>query len=185
MSRAKTARPRPAQFNLLARILHWLMAVGVLAMLFMGVGMMSSLTMRPALLNFHQSLGLALLVLVIIRLANRFLCGTPALPVSVPKLQRMIAGLSHWLLYGLLLTIPIIGWAMRSAGGWPIRLADGILLPPIAPVNATLYAVLRDAHGILGWTLFALVVAHIAAALMHAWVLRDVVFSSMTTGLRK
>lgn len=185
MNRATSRKPRPAQFNLLARILHWLMAAGVLAMLFMGVTMMSSLTLRPALLNFHQSLGLALLVLVIIRLANRLASGAPPLPSSVSPVQKLIARLSHWLLYGLLVAIPVVGWAMRSAGGWPIRLAEGVLLPPIAPVNSTLYAVLRDAHGILGWSLFVLVLIHVAAALMHAWVLRDGVFSTMTTGAGK
>ena len=179
MSRAYS-NGRWTQFNLLARVLHWLMAAGVLAMLFMGVGMMSSLTLRPALLNMHQSLGLGLLVLVVIRIANRVLSGAPPLPPSVPKAQRVIAGLSHWLLYGLLFAMPVIGWAMRSAGGWPIRLADGLLLPPIAPVDPTLYGVLRDAHGVLGWALFAVVVAHLSAALMHAWVLRDGVFSTMT-----
>lgn len=180
MSRLRTSHP--TRFNLLARVLHWLMAAGVLAMLFIGVGMMSSLSLRPALLNIHQSLGLGLLLLVIIRLVNRLVSGAPPLPPSVPKVQRLIAGISHWLLYGLLFLMPVIGWAMRSAGGWPIRLAEGVLLPPIAPVNATLYGILRDAHGLLGWALFALVVGHLSAALMHAWVLRDGVFSTMTTG---
>jgi len=179
MSRARSNDHR-TQFNLLARLLHWLMAAGVLAMLFMGVAMMSSLNLRPSLLNMHQSLGLGLLVLVIIRLTNRLISGAPPLPPSVPMVQRLISGISHCLLYGLLLALPIIGWAMRSAGGWPIRLADGLLLPPIAPVNPTLYSVLRDAHGVLGWALFALVIVHISAALMHAWVLRDGVFSTMT-----
>ncbi len=170
------------RFNLLARVLHWLMAAGVLAMLFMGVGMMSSLTLRPTLLNLHQSLGLMLLALVVVRLVNRLVSGAPPLPASVPKIQQLIAKLSHWVLYALLIAMPIIGWAMRSAGGWPIRLADGVILPHIAPVSPTLYAVLRDAHGILAWTLFAVVVAHLSAALMHAWVQRDGVFSTMTTG---
>lgn len=171
-----------SEFNLLARLLHWLMAAGVLAMLFMGVGMMSSLTLRPTLLNLHQSVGLGLLALVVIRLINRLISGAPPLPPSVPKMQQIIAKLSHWLLYALLIAMPLLGWAMRSAGGWPIRLAEGVILPPIAPVSPTLYAILRDAHGLLAWTLFALVIAHLSAALMHAWVLKDGVFSTMTTG---
>lgn len=170
----------PTQFNLLARVLHWLMAAGLMTMLFMGVGMMTSLSLRPALLNLHQSLGLGLLLLVVIRLVNRFVFGAPPLPPSVPSIQRLVAHLSHVLLYGLMVLMPIIGWAMRSAGGWPVRLADGVVLPPIAPVNPTLYGLLRDAHGLLGWLLFAVVVGHQCAALMHAWVLRDGVFSTMT-----
>ncbi|MBT2246047.1 cytochrome b/b6 domain-containing protein [Sphingobium sp. BHU LFT2] len=56
----------------------------------------------------------------------------------------------------------------------------GWRLPPILPTDPTYYAILRDAHGILAWTLFVVVTSHLSAALLHAWVLRDGVFSSMT-----
>ncbi len=172
----------PEHFNLLARLLHWAMAVAILAMLFIGVGMMSSLTWRPWLLDLHQPLGIAILLLAIVRLVNRLRHGAPALPADLPRWQVLAAKASHWLLYALMLLLPLLGWGVRSAGGWPVTMFPGVTLPPIAPTHPVWYAVLRDAHGLLAWLLFAVVLMHLAAALMHAWVRRDGVFSSMAPG---
>ncbi|HZX19167.1 MAG TPA: cytochrome b [Pseudomonas sp.] len=172
----------PERFNLLAQLLHWTMAAAILAMLFIGVAMMTSLTLRPELLDLHQPLGIAILLLVIVRLVNRLRHGAPALPADIPRWQVISANASHWLLYALMFSLPLLGWGVRSAGGWPVTMFSGLTLPPIAPTHPVWYAVLRDAHGLLAWLLFAVVLMHLSAALMHAWVRRDGVFSSMTPG---
>lgn len=77
-----------------------------------------------------------------------------------------------------MLAMPLLGWAMLSAGDYPRPLG----LPPIAPHNLQLYAVLRLAHGWAGYLLFATVLVHVGAALMHAWVRRDGVLRSMWPG---
>lgn len=77
----------------------------------------------------------------------------------------------------------LIGWSMLSAGGYPVTLFKGFLLPSIALHNATAYAVLRGTHTWLALLLFATVLMHLAAALYHAWVRQDGVFRSMATGL--
>ena len=169
----------PERFNLLAQLLHWTMAAAILAMLFIGVAMMTSLTWRPRMLDLHQPLGIAILLLAIVRLANRLRHGAPALPADLPRWQVMSAKASHWVLYGLMFSLPLLGWGVRSAGGWPVTMFPGVALPPIAAVDPVWYAVLRDAHGLLAWLLFAVVLMHLSAALMHAWVRRDGVFSSM------
>ncbi|EOX7559853.1 cytochrome b, partial [Acinetobacter baumannii] len=89
----------PRHFNLTARILHWLMAAAILAMLFIGVGMTTSMTWRPWLIDIHRPLGIAILLLVIIRLINRFCYPIPPLPPTVPRWQAFLAHASHWLLY--------------------------------------------------------------------------------------
>jgi len=177
-----TRTPELQHFNLTARLLHWTMAFAIIAMLFIGVGMMSSLTLRPWLLNLHQPLGIAILCLALLRLANRLRGPVPALPASVPRWQAAAAHLSHWLLYLLMIGLPLLGWAVRSAGNWPVTLMAGWVLPPLVPEDPVLYAWLRLAHGVLAWLLFALILGHLAAALMHAWVFRDGVFSSMARG---
>ena len=173
----------PERFNLLAQLLHWTMAAAILAMLFIGVAMMASLTWRPWLLDLHQPLGIAILLLAIVRLLNRLRHGAPALPADLPRWQVLSAKASHWVLYALMFSLPLLGWGVRSAGGWPVTMVPGVALPPIAPVDPVWYAVLRDAHGLLAWLLFAVVLMHLSAALMHAWVRRDGVFSTMTPGV--
>ncbi len=115
---------------------------------------------------------------MIVRIGMRLTLPHPALPHDLPALQRIAAGASHLLLYGLMLAMPLLGWAMLSAGGYPRPLQ----LPAIAPHDLQLYAVLRQAHGWAGYLLFATVVVHLGAALMHALVRRDGVLRSMWPG---
>lgn len=169
-------------FNLLARVLHWSMAVMILAMLFIGVTMVASLHLRPLLIDLHRPLGVAIGVLALLRLYNRLRHRPPPLPADLPAWQATAARLSHWLLYALMLAMPLIGWAMLSAGGYPIVLWQGLHLPPIVPHTPLLYAALRTAHGVLAYVLFATVLAHVGAALFHLWVRRDGVFQAMARG---
>lgn len=172
-------------FSLPSRALHWLMAPLLLAMLLIGVGMISTLSsMRPLLIDIHKPLGLLLLVLAVLRLLLRLIGKTPALPSLMPAWQRHAASLSHWLLYGAMLAMPLLGWAMLSAGGYPLPGFSGMHLPPLVAQNVTLYANLRLAHGIVGEVFFALIVMHIAAGLLHALVLKDGVFASIALRFR-
>ncbi len=169
-------------FNALARTLHWLMAAMILATLFIGAAMVGSLEQRAGLLDIHRPLGVAILLLALVRLANRLRHAPPPLPADLPRWQANAAHASHWLLYALMLAQPLVGWAMVSAGGYPVTVFRGWDLPAILPHDATSYGWLREAHGVLAWLLFATVLLHLAAALFHAWVRRDGVFSSMARG---
>ena len=169
-------------FNPLARVLHWSMAVMILAMLFIGVTMVASLHLRPLLIDLHRPLGVAIGVLALLRLYNRLRHRPPPLPADLPAWQATAARLSHWLLYALMLAMPLIGWAMLSAGGYPIVFWQGLHLPPLVPHTPLLYAALRTAHGVLAYVLFATVLAHVGAALFHLWVRRDGVFQAMARG---
>ncbi|MEB2500624.1 cytochrome b [Burkholderia cenocepacia] len=183
-TRKITSGDAPRHFNALARGLHWLMAAMILAMLFIGAGMMTSLHHRIWLIDLHRPLGIAILVLALLRVANRLRSRPPALPRSLPHWQVLAAKASHWALYALMLALPLIGWALLSAGGFPIVLFKGVNLPAIVPASPTLFAWLRDAHGLLARLLFVVVLVHLSAALVHAWIYRDGVFSSMARGGR-
>lgn len=173
---------RPRHFNGLARLLHWSMAAAIFAMLFVGAGMVVSLQYRAQLLDLHRPLGIAILLLAIVRLINRLSRPTPALPADLPPLMVFAAHASHWLLYGLMLAMPLIGWAMLSAGAYPIVMAGTFHLPAILPHNPAVYGFLRPLHGVLAYVLFFTIIGHLGAALFHAWVRRDVVFGQMAKG---
>jgi cytochrome b561 len=169
-----------AQFSLLQRILHWLMAAMILAMLFIGIGMVSTLSPRyKILVDIHKPLGVCILILAVLRLWVRWRRGTPPLPTDLPGWQIVAAKASHWLLYALMLALPLIGWAMLSAGGYPVVVWPGINLPAVVHHDDYVYAMLRSAHTNLALLLFATVLIHLAAALFHALVRCDEVFPSM------
>ena len=172
------------QFTALSRLLHWTMALMVLAMLFIGMGMVASLSNYHWLISIHKPLGVLILILVAIRLVNRLLHPAPPLPQGMPAWQRFAAHGSHVVLYALLFALPLVGWAMLSAARYPIVLYGSLELPPILPHDVALYAVLRTTHTVLAFLLFATFIAHFGAALMHALIYRDCVFQSMASWSR-
>jgi cytochrome b561 len=172
---------KPSKFSVPSRLFHWVMAPLLLAMLLVGVGMVATVSgWRPVLVGIHKPLGLALLVLAILRLIMRLAGGAPELPATMPAWQKAVAKLSHWMLYGAMLCMPLLGWGMLSAAGYPLPVIAGWHLPPIAPVDVGLYAFLRAAHGIVGEIFFATILAHIGAGLLHALLLKDGVFDAMS-----
>jgi cytochrome b561 len=171
------------RFTPLQRGLHWLMAICILAMLFIGVGMVSTIMPKHLLLvSIHEPLGIAILVLALIRLVVRLRQGSPALPVDLPEPMKLAAHLSHYALYALMIGMPLIGWGMLSAAAYPIVLFGGWHLPAILPQSDGLHALLWDAHFYLAFAFFALILLHIAAGLFHALVRRDGVFETMAPG---
>ena len=169
------------QFVLAARVLHWLMAIMILSMLFIGVGMVASVSERHAwLVSIHKPLGIAILILAVVRLIVRLRNPPPPLPADLPAIQKFAAHASHWLLYVLMIVLPLVGWAMLSAGGYPVMLSASLRLPPIFPVSGPAFAVLRHAHAWLAMLLLLTFLAHLGAALYHGLIRRDGVLSSMT-----
>jgi len=132
------------QFPLFSRILHWTMAAMILAMLFIGIGMVAALADYHWPISIHKPLGIAILILVAIRLVNRLINPPPPLPPDLPALDRIAINASVRVLYFLMFALPLVGWGMLSAADYPIVLWSSLSLPPILPHNAELYAVLRS-----------------------------------------
>ncbi|WP_233272770.1 cytochrome b [Paraburkholderia acidisoli] len=177
-SRTMPATPA-TRFSPLQRALHWLMAICILAMLFIGVGMVSTIHAKYlSLVSIHKPLGILILVLALVRLAVRLVCGAPALPANMPEPMKLAAHLSHLAFYVLMIALPLLGWAMLSAGDYPVVVA-GLRLMPIAPPSNALHTLLWNAHRFLAILFFFLIVMHFSAALFHALVRRDGVFEAM------
>ena len=172
----------PQRFTLASRILHWLTAILIFSALFIGFVMVNSTGDYATLLTVHKVLGVLILIVVVVRIVNRLTHRAPGLPASVSRLERLAIAGSELSLYGLLLAQPLVGWAMVSASGTPIVLFGSLHLPAIAPVNLTVFGVLRDAHSVLAYLLVVLIAAHIAAVLMHAIALGDGMLRRMTFG---
>jgi cytochrome b561 len=131
------------------------------------------------LVSIHKPLGIAILVLALLRVAVRLRYGAPPLPSDLPVPMKLAAELSHYALYALMIAMPLIGWAMQSSAAYPIVLFGGARLPAILPQSDSLHALLWDAHFYLAFVFFALILMHVAAALFHAFIRRDGVFNAM------
>ncbi len=169
------------RFTPLQRLLHWLLAICILAMLFIGVGMLSTVAPKfLSLVAIHKSLGIAILALALIRLVVRLRYGAPALPADLPEPMKLAAYLSHYALYALMIGMPLLGWGMLSAASYPVVVFGSLRLPAILPQSASLHTLLWNAHFYLAFAFFGLILLHVAAALFHALVRRDGVFKSMS-----
>jgi cytochrome b561 len=164
---------QPRQFAAFSRLLHWTMAVMVLTMLCIGVAMVVSLGNYHMLLSIHRPLGIAILILVVVRFVNRLLNPPPPFPASMSRAERLAATASELAMYGLMLVLPLVGWGMLSAARYPIVLYGSLHLPFILPHSAALYAVLRKAHTILAYLFFLTFMGHFGAILFHTLIVRD------------
>ena len=161
------------QFNILARILHWTMAAMILTMLGIGVAMVASLADYHLLLSIHRPLGIAVLILVVLRFVNRQLSTLPPFPATMSHRERQVAKMSEYTMYGLMLVLPLVGWGMLSAAHYPVVLFGSVYLPWILPHNLTLYWVLRQTHTVLAFLFFATFLGHFGAILFHTLIVRD------------
>jgi cytochrome b561 len=174
-----TSRTR---FTAPQRLLHWLMAICILSMLFIGVGMVSTITPRYlTLVQIHKPLGIAILILALIRLTLRIVYGAPALPADLPEPMKLAAELSQYIFYALMIAMPLIGWAMLSAASYPVVLFGSVHLPSILPVSPGLHTLLWNAHYYLAFAFFGLILMHVSAILFHKLIRNDGVFETMAS----
>ena len=167
------------QFTPLSRLLHWLMAAMVLTMLCIGVAMIASLADYHTLVSIHRPLGIAILILVVVRFVNRLVRRVPPFPATMSRAERLAATASEYTMYGLMFILPLVGWGMLSAARYPVVLFGSVHLPFILPHDALLYATLRKAHTILAYLFILLFLAHLGAILFHTLVVRDGILRRM------
>lgn len=178
-------RAEPATYPTLSRILHWLTAILIFTTLLVGFTMVSSVAAYATLLAIHETLGAVILIVVVIRVVNRLTHRAPALPDTVSSLERIAVLASEFMLYGLLVAQPLVGWAMVSASGTPVVVFGSFHLPSITPVDPGLYSVLRETHSVLAYLFVAVIAAHVSAVLLHSITLSDGMLRRMTLHLWK
>jgi cytochrome b561 len=133
------------------------------------------------LVQIHKPLGITILVLALIRFTLRMVYGAPALPADLPEPIKLAANLSQWIFYGLMIGMPLIGWAMLSAASYPVVLFGSVHLPSILPLNPSMHTLLWRAHHYLAFAFFAFILMHVGAILFHKLIRNDGVFETMAT----
>ncbi|WP_405406021.1 cytochrome b [Paracoccus sp. Ld10] len=172
----------PAGYGTIARMLHWLVAALILAMIPVGLLMVQKGLDRDlgdALYLFHKNVGSLLIVVIALRLVWRLTHRPPSLPATVPDWQRRLAGLSHLALYVLMVVMPLSGYVRVRAGGFPIEGLDALGMPTFIPRSKSLADAASTLHEMAAWALIAVIALHIGAAVHHAVVRRDEIWSRM------
>ena len=159
-----------------ARVLHWLVAALILAMIPVGLVMVREgldRGLQDALFIFHKNVGSLLIAIVTLRLVWRLTHPPAPLPPSLPGWQRRAAGLSHLALYILMIVLPLSGYVRVRAGGFPIEALDAMGLPALVPRSEALADAASALHQGAAVALMAVLALHIGAGLHHALILRD------------
>lgn len=167
------------RYTRLAIALHWLIALALLFQMSLGWRLdfiPRGTPDRSFYTNLHKSTGLLLFALILLRLGWRLGHPPPPLPDEMPRWQVQAANLSHRLLYVLMLTMPLSGYLASNFNKWGIRFF-GIEIAPWGPNRPDIYRIFNGIHDVAAWLLVLLIAMHVAAALKHALVDRDGVFS--------
>jgi cytochrome b561 len=169
------------RWGVLAQLFHWLIVVLVIVQVTLAslADELPPNAKKLALLARHKSVGITILMLVILRLLWRSLNLTPLLPDTLKPYERFLARFTHAALYVLLFAMPLSGWMMSSARGFPVSWFGFFTLPDLVPKNKSLYEALLTTHQTLAWVLAGVVTLHVAAALKHHFMLRDNVLRRM------
>ena len=158
-----------------AVVLHWLIAALIIATFPLGL-YMSDLPLSPhklQLYSYHKWIGIIILSLVLLRVLWRLGHRPPTMLAGMARWQEISAQLVHLGLYALMLAVPLSGWLMSSALGFPVVLFGVLPLPDLIAANKATGELLKTVHEVLNYTLLSLVLLHVLAALHHHFILHD------------
>jgi cytochrome b561 len=181
------SNPTRGRHQTLTIVLHWVTALLVFTQMVLAIvhDQVSDDGIRRAVLDAHRSLGVAVWILVMSRLAWRFL-GMRLLPfpASMPRWHQWGARLSEWGLYGLLSAQPLTGVAATVLRGRPFDLF-GIQVPSLMAAHKEWAATAQGLHTLGAYGLASLVLVHAGAAILHRVIADDGVLDSMLPVPRK
>lgn len=190
-------------YTAVAIVLHWAIAVAIVGNLAIGLWMHEAIdiaatrTRAVAVFQLHKSIGLTVLLLTLLRLLWRLGHRPPPLPAAMAGWEKAAAHATHGVLYLLMAAIPLSGWLYVSTQ-WR---GDAPLLVPtvwfgLFPVpnlfglqamaneaRSAWAATFLDGHELLAWSMVALLVLHVGAALKHQFIDRDEVTGQMIPAL--
>ena len=154
---------------------HWLMLlliVAVYALMDLKSIFPKGSASRDAMERWHYVLGLSVFFLVWLRLLIRFAGSDPAIEPALPAWQATSAKIMHWVLYVLMIGLPILGWIALSAKGSPVPFF-GAELPALVGKSQGLAKWFKEIHETLATAGYFIVGLHATAALYHHYVRRD------------
>ena len=163
-------------YGILSIRLHWIMFI-LMALVYACIELREfypkGSDIREGLKAWHFMLGLLVFVLVSFRIVIRLSAGpAPSIVPTPPMWQTKLAAFVHFLLYVLMLAMPIAGWLLLSAAGKPIPFF-GLELPPLIDKQEALAKSIKELHQTAGTFGYYLIGLHTIAALFHHHIVKD------------
>jgi cytochrome b561 len=165
----------------LSKALHWIIVLLIINQWVIGMRA-DSLPVGLAKLQalaWHKSFGITILMLAVIRLAWRWMNPVPDLSAETRPWERVLARISHVLLYGLIFALPLTGWLMSSAKNFPVSWFSLFQLPDLVAPSEQLFRQMRSVHHLLFAALVLVAALHVAGALKHHFIDRNDVLKRM------
>jgi cytochrome b561 len=176
-----TFRNTTETWGALSKALHWVIVILVLVQFFLA-SRAHDLPRGPALIEawgWHKSFGMTIFMLALVRLAWRWMNPTPDITADTKPWERLLAKVSHGVLYGLLFAIPLTGWLMSSAKAFPVSWFRLFQWPDLVQPNAGLARTMEGLHESLVLALVAVALLHAAGALKHHFIDRNNILRRM------
>jgi cytochrome b561 len=153
------------------RVFHWAMALLIIAMLPLGLFMEDFPTaIKSDAYGLHKSIGVVLLILIVFRILNRLnhqvKSQVPAMDNALSKNDKIFAKLGHFVFYILIIIMPLSGYLMSNAAGYPVKLF-GIVMPTLIEKSTELQDLFANTHEYIGYAIMAVLALHILAVIKH------------------
>lgn len=175
-----TIKNNNISYGTLAKFFHWTIALLIIGLLLVGLymGNIPNSPFKFQVYMLHKSFGLTVLWLAGLRILWRFYTHPPPVIESQKSWEKLLAKLTHTLLYIAMFGMPLSGWVMSSAGEHPVPYF-GLMMPDIVGKNHDLAGLARDAHGLIANILIAAILLHAAGAFKHHIIDRDMTLNRM------
>jgi cytochrome b561 len=174
------------EYGSLAKWLHWLIAIGLFALLYLGLQQaeMERGDERTYIRFVHASIAGVVFLLMTIRIIWRFMNQVPAHPEGMPGWQATVSTLVHWGLYIAVFVQLIAGAIMNGTGGRGIPVFGLFTIPVPVAKSSDAHEFWEEVHEFAWRPVAVLITIHILAALYNHFIVKNNVVRRMTVGLK-
>ena len=166
------------KWGIIAQFLHWFVFAFLVGQITLGFIMGDfEGDQKWALFDLHKALGMSVILVIVFRLLWRFMSPLPKDP-PMPQWQNESARIVIWVLYFLMIMIPVSGYLMSTLGGHPIKIFDLGVIEPLMK-DPELSKIANKAHKYMVWGIIGFASLHILAAFYHHFILKDDVLKRM------
>jgi cytochrome b561 len=157
-------------YGVVARGLHWLMALLILTLIGVGwymAGLPDDAPNRGNFYMLHKSFGVVVMLLLMLRLVWLFVSPPPPAPAALKKIEVLLSKTVTGMLYILMLAVPFSGYAMSTFAGYKVSVFGLCDMPVLFAKNPDMATLAASAHQILSYVMLALIIVHLIGALKH------------------